>query len=219
MNDTTLQLEASLPPAPKPGAERSPIAGAKPAVELLKYGERGVALSSMEDLFRLAKAIVLSGMAPRGYDKPESVLVAIQMGAECGLPPLAALQNIAVINGRPTIYGDAVPAICSPLVEEYKDEMIGTIGSDDWGCRVTIKRKGRADSIVRTFTVADAKRANLWGKAGPWTQYPQRMMLMRARTFAYRDACPDKMRGMLTQEEAAEMPMKNVTRSLDQLDA
>jgi hypothetical protein len=204
-----------------PSAEKAPVAGAKPAVELLKYGERGVAISSMEDLFRLSKAILLSGMAPRGYDKPESVLVAIQMGAEVGLPPMAALQNIAVINGRPTIYGDAVPGICAPLVESYKDEQIGTLGSDDFGVRVTVQRKGRSEPIVRTFTVGDAKKAGLWGKAGPWSQYPNRMLLMRARTFCYRDACPDRLRGMLTAEESTDHPQepKNVTKSLADLDA
>ena len=217
MSNESQTLE--LPPADvKPSL---PIAGAKPAVELLKYGERGVAIESMEDLFRLSKAIILSGMAPRGYDKPESVLVAIQMGAEVGLPPLASLQNIAVINGRPTLYGDAVPAICAPLVESYKDTYIGTMGSDDYGCQVTIVRKGRSEPIVRTFTIADAKKAGLWGKQGPWTQYPARMLLMRARTFAYRDSCPDRLRGMLTAEEATDHPeIKNVTpRSLNDLDS
>jgi hypothetical protein len=210
-----------LPAADTAPAVKAPIAGAKPAVELLKYGERGVALSSLEDLFRLAKAIAQSGMAPKGYDRPETILVAVQMGAEVGLPPMAALQNIAVINGRPTLYGDAVPGICAGLVESYKDEMFGTIGSDDYGCRVTIMRKGRSDPIVRSFTIADAKKAGLWGKQGPWSQYPNRMMLMRARTYAYRDCFPDRMRGMLTAEEAVDIPAgeKNVTRSLDALDA
>lgn len=216
MNTTeTLDIAAEAPKS------IAPIAGAKPAVELLKYGERGVALSSLEDLFRLAKAIAQSGMAPKGYDRPEAVLVAVQMGAEVGLPPMAALQNIAVINGRPTLYGDAVPGICASLVDSYKDEMFGTIGSDDYGCRVTVSRKGRADPIVRGFTVADAKKAGLWGKQGPWSQYPTRMLLMRARTYAYRDCFPDKMRGMLTAEEAQDHPQaeKNITRSLNELDA
>ena len=212
----TLEIPAAETPKTQP-----PIAGGKPAVELLKYGERGVAIASMEDLFRFAKAVCLSGLAPKGYDRPESVLVAVQMGAEVGLPPMAALQNIAVINGRPTLYGDAVPGICSTLVESYKDEMIGAIGSDDYACRVTLVRKGRSEPIVRTFSIADAKKAGLWGKAGPWTQYPSRMLLMRARTYAYRDSFPDKMRGLLTAEEAVDLPgePKNVTRSLDQLDA
>ena len=69
--------------------------------------------------------------------------------------------------------------------------------------------------------MGDAKKAGLWGKQGPWSQYPNRMLLMRARTYAYRDCFPDRMRGMLTAEEAHDMPKqeKNVTRSLNDLDA
>ena len=214
--ETTLDL-----PPSETEVAKTPIAGAKPAVELLKYGERGVALSSLEDLFRLAKAIAQSGMAPKGYDRPETILVAVQMGAEVGLPPMAALQNIAVINGRPTLYGDAVPGICAASVESYKDETVGIEGTDAWGVKVTVSRKGRADPVSRTFTVGDAKKAGLWGKQGPWSQYPNRMLLMRARTYAYRDCFPDRMRGMLTAEEAHDMPKqeKNVTRSLNDLDA
>ena len=58
----------------------------------------------------------------------------------------------------------------------------------------------------RTFSVADAKRAKLWFKAGPWTTYPDRMPQMRARGFAIRDTFPDALRGVITAEEAQDHP-------------
>lgn len=202
---------------------KSPAAGAKPAVELLKYGASGVALASLEDAFRFAKAVISSGLAPRGYDKPEAVLIAIQMGAEVGLPPMAALSSIAVINGRPSLYGDAMPGIvnASGLMEGYTQEQVGTQDKDDWGWKVTVRRKGRTEPVTAIFTVAQAKRANLWAKAGPWTQYPDRMLLMRARTFALRDAFNDVLRGMTSAEEAFDIPKRetNVTPGLDALEA
>jgi hypothetical protein len=208
-NDTqTIDLQAS-----EPAKTSAPISGAKPAVELLKYGEKGVELSSFEDLFRFSKAVILSGLAPKGFSKPEEVLITVQYGAELGLTPMSALQNISPINGRPTIWGDAVGGICAKtgLVEDTKQEMIGTIGSDDWGYKFTVKRKGRSEAVSATFTVEKAKKAGLWGKAGPWQQYPDRMLLNRARTFCYRDAFPDALKGLLTTEEARDMPEKNVT--------
>ena len=204
-------------------AVKAPIAGGKPAVDLLKYGSTGVALSSLEDAFRFAKAVVSSGLAPRGYDKPEAVLIAIQMGAEVGLPPMAALSSIAVINGRPSLYGDAMPGVvnASGLMESYVQEQIGSADKDDWGWKVTVRRKGRTEPVMATFTVAQAKRANLWAKAGPWTQYPDRMLLMRARTFALRDAFNDVLRGMVSAEEAFDTPKRevNITPGLDALEA
>jgi len=67
------------------------------------------------------------------------------------------------------------------------------------------KRKGRKPVETR-FSVEDAKRAGLWGKGGPWTAYPKRMLQMRARGFALRDAFPDVLKGMISVEEAQDYP-------------
>jgi hypothetical protein len=171
----------------------------------------------MDDAYRFAKYVSASGFAPRGMEKPESILVALQLGAELGLTPMAALQNTAVINGRPGIYGDAALALVrrSGLLESYKEEEVGTAGKDDWGCKVTAKRAG-ADPQSETFTVADAKLAKLWGKDGPWTQYPRRMLKFRARGFILRDVFGDVLKGLATVEEIRDIPVgpKNVTGSL-----
>lgn len=220
MEKTTDTLD--LPPAAVTEQQQQalpPIAGGKPASALIGYGEQGIAPRTMADAFILAKAIMQSGMAPKAFDTEQKVLVAIQMGAELGLPPMAALQNIAVVNGRPTLWGDAVPGICQTGIEDYKQEIIGA--DDSYGYQVTVKRKGRAEAVTARFTVAMAKKAGLWGKTGPWSQYPERMLLNRARTFAMRDAFPDKMRGLSTVEELRDHPEpeRNVTPSLSQLDA
>lgn len=199
-----------------------PIAGGKPKSALIAVSDQGLRLSTMEDIFLFAKAVMDSGMAPRGFDTPQKILVAVQMGMEVGLSPMSALQNIAVINGKPTLYGDAVPGVCMATgqVEIYKDESVGVADTDSWGYKATVKRKDRADPISRSFTVKDAKKAGLWGKTGPWTQYPDRMLLMRARTFAMRDCFPDALRGLPTYEEVRDHPeIKNVTPKLEELDA
>lgn len=180
----------------------------------IQFGAQGVQLSSIEDAFRFAKAICESGFAPKGMEKPESILVAIQLGAELGLTPMAALQNTAVINGRPAIYGDAALALVrsSGLLVSYKEEIVGEGGSDSFGFRVTAVRNGD-QMTVETFTVGDAKRAKLWGKAGPWTDYPQRMLRFRARGYALRDLFGDVLKGLRTVEEARDIPSEpiNVT--------
>lgn len=70
----------------------------------------------------------------------------------------------------------------------------------------TVWRKGQAEPTTRTFSIADAKRAKLWGKPGPWTEYPARMLQMRARSFALRDAFPDVLKGLRTVEELQDIP-------------
>jgi hypothetical protein len=155
---------------------------------------------------RFSEILASSTMVPRDFQgKPGNVLVAIQWGREVGLGPLQALQNIAVINGRPSIWGDAALALvrghpdCASVQEGAEGEGDARHG---W-CEVT--RRGEQPQR-RTFSIADAKRAGLWGKAGPWTQYPDRMLQLRARGFAIRDVFPDALRGVLTREEAEDTP-------------
>ncbi len=143
-----------------------------------------------------------SDMVPKDFKgKPGNCLIAMQWGAELGLKPLQAMQNLAVINGRPALWGDAVIALVrsSPLCEFVIETDDGHAAT----CRV--KRRGEPEQS-RTFSTDDAKTAGLLGKQGPWTQYPKRMRQMRARAFALRDVFPDVLRGLPVAEEIMDMP-------------
>jgi hypothetical protein len=148
-----------------------------------------------------------SDFAPKDFrGKPESCLLAIQHGSEIGLSPMQALQSIAVVNGRPSVYGDTALAVCigSPVCEYVRETVEG-----DGEAMVAIceaKRRGYEKPTVVRFSVADAKKAGLWGKSGPWTQYSRRMLQMRARGFCLRDSFPDVLRGLITAEEAQDFP-------------
>lgn len=185
----------------------------------IAFGNQGVQLASIDEAFRFAKAVVASGWAPKGMEKPESVMIAIQFGMEIGLTPMAALQNMAVINGRPAIYGDAALALVrsSGQLVSYKETEVGEPSKDSHGFTVTVQRKG-FDAASETFTVGDAKAAKLWGKAGPWTDYPKRMLKFRARGFLLRDQFGDILKGLRTVEEARDIaPEINVTPLADKL--
>ena len=120
---------------------------------------------------------------------------------ELGLQPMQAMQSIAVINGRPSLWGDAMLALVKahPAFEWIKEECDGNVAT------CTIKRRGEPE-VVQSFSLEEAKRAGLTGKQGPWTQYPKRMLQMRARGFALRDAFPDALRGVVSAEEARDTP-------------
>ena len=142
---------------------------------------------SLDEALKFAEMLSKSSIVPKDYQgNAGNVLVAVQWGMEIGLQPLQAMQNIAVINGRPSIWGDAMLAIVrgSGLLEFIREE-----------------------PVARTFTMADAQKAGLANKQGPWTQYPKRMMQMRARAYALRDVFPDVLRGVEIAEEARDMPV------------
>lgn len=168
---------------------------------------QGFAPTTMGEAVQFSEMLASSSMIPKQYQgKPNDVLVCVQWGYEMGLAPMQALQNIAVINGKPSVYGDAALALVqnSPVCEDI-EESIEDEGTPNPVAVCVAKRKNRKPVTAR-FSVEDAKRANLWGKQGPWTQYPKRMLQMRARGFALRDAFPDVLKGLITIEEAQDYP-------------
>lgn len=166
-----------------------------------------LAPTNMKEAMEFAGLLAKSDIVPKDYQgKPGNVLVAIQWGMEIGLQPMQAMQNIAVINGRPSIWGDAMIALVRACPAfEYINET-----QTDKEATCAIKRKGEPEA-VRTFSLEDAKRAGLTGKSGPWTQYPKRMMQMRARSWALRDVFPDVLKGMICAEEALDSGPRDVT--------
>lgn len=174
--------------------ESTAVAVAKPAFDLSPQ--------TFDQALTFSNYLADSDMVPKDFKgKPGNCLVAIQWGMEIGLKPLQAMQNIAVINGRPSLWGDAVIALVrSSTVCEY---IIETQTDTSATCRV--KRRGEPEQ-ERTFTMQDAQKAGLVGKQGPWSQYPKRMMQMRARAFAVRDVFPDVLKGLPVAEELMDTP-------------
>lgn len=199
------------------------ITRAAPAVQPME-------LRGFEELERWAERVKNSDMMPKDYKgKPDNIIIAVQMGAELGLRPMQAIQNIAVINGRASVWGDAMLALCKthPLYVSTEETVAGEGDARVATCKMI--RRGEPP-VIRTFSVADAKKAGLWKEtarttkkgrdgpyevdSGPWYSYPDRMMQMRARGFAARDAYPDKLRGLISAEEAQDYALENTGLTL-----
>lgn len=159
---------------------------------------------NLTEAMEYAKLIASSGICPTNYQgKPGDVLVAVQYGLELGLPPMQAVQSVAVINGKPSVYGDALLAVVqrSGLLESIEEFDASKAFTEKRGwCKV--KRKGDPVPNEASFTWKDAELAKLIGKQGPWSMYPGRMLQMRARGFALRDKFADVLKGAITVEEA-----------------
>jgi hypothetical protein len=182
---------------------------------------RGVRVNNMEDGLRLSKLITASGLLPSSYlnapDPVAACFVALQLGAEVGLSPMASVQNIAIINGRPGLFGPAMLAVVEASgklvqIEEFIE------GEGDARKAVCIVQRVGRKARRAEFSVGDAKRAGLWdkrgknGTAGPWQQYPERMLQARARSFLLRDVFPDVLSGLpQSVEELQDIPAEPIT--------
>lgn len=191
---------------------------AKPLIGSIPMNESGTGLQlrSFDDMYRFAQAVVKSkDFAPRGLDTPEKVMLAIQTGMELGFSLMRSLTAVIVVNGRPGLYGEAVLAlvhdrkICSrpPVlsVEGDGDERRGV-------CR--FQRKDMPEALETTFSVADAKKAKLWGKSGPWTDYMDDMLQWRAVARANKRYFSDVTLGLALREELDDYPAEPAPRSV-----
>lgn len=156
------------------------------------------------------------------------IFIIITMGAELGLSPMQAINNIAIINGKLAIWGDGMLAVVrnSGKLELFKEsfskekdetitaytrkEMQEKFYTDDYKAVCRLKREGY-DEQVYDFSVKDAKIASLWSFSStkpsfsPWYKYPDRMLRMRARSWALRDNFTDYLNGLYAIEEAQDI--------------
>lgn len=171
-------------------------------IQNAQRGELLPAPKSTAEAMELAKTLASSQLIPKAFQqRPGDVFVAMMWSHSLGIPIVQGLQGIAVINGKPSLYGDALLAVCmgSGQMADIEETVTGNADNLTATCKVT--RRGKPTPVVSTFSMADARAAGLLGKPGPWKQYTSRMLKMRARAFALRDAFPDVLSGIASAEE------------------
>jgi hypothetical protein len=168
---------------------------------------------NLSEAMEFSRLIAASELCPKDYRaKPANVLIAVQMAKELGISPMQGLQNISVINGRPTMWGDLLIGLVQAsgkleAIEERDPQEAFKVSEG----RCAVKRVGVADPVVRTFTMEMATKAGLVqrsGADGPWSKYPGRMLQMRARSWALRDAFADVLKGLQSREEVEDYPTR-----------
>lgn len=163
---------------------------------------------TFDQAMTLAEHLAKSKIVPKDYQgDAASVFAAMSLGSSVGLNPMQSVQNIATINGRPSLWGDAIPAIIKNHpkyggMEEWYDDKTST-------AHCIMKRKGDHD-VHQTFSMTQAQQAGLTGKQGPWQNYPKRMCQMRARAFAARDQFPDALKGLSIAEEVMDIEPRDM---------
>jgi hypothetical protein len=149
---------------------------------------------------QLAGKLSASELVPKCYrGKPADLFICWAKGYQLGIPPEQAMDCISVINGKAVMWGDEMLALCMAH-PDFEDIVEEPLGHPITGFRCTVKRYGM-EPKSNEFTLEMAKRAGLLGKVGPWTQYPERMLKLRARGFTLRDTFPDALKGIKSREE------------------
>jgi len=175
--------------------------------------KHGIVPINFNELTRFANLILASGLAPKSFNTLEKIAIGILTNMEMGRPIITGLQDLAIINGRCGIYGDATTSmiLASGLMDEgYPiEEEIGTPRTDSWTFTYRVKRKGGPERIG-VWSWKDAKGAGFDepktregrpDKYSPWTRFTRRMMQWKARNYVNRDVFGDVLKGLKTVEE------------------
>lgn len=145
----------------------------------------------------MADALFRSGLLPASIKSPQAAVAVIQKGTELGIPPMYALSNIVVIQGKPTANAELMLAL---IYRDHGDGAIVFTQSTNSECEVAYKRRSWTKAQTYTFTMADAQQASLLGNQ-TWQKYPAAMLRARCISAVARMAFPDSIGGMYTSEE------------------
>jgi hypothetical protein len=179
--------------------------------------------TTLEEIFRYAKLLSESTIVPADYrGKPANIVVTIQKGLGLNLAPLQSLECYSIIQGTPAIKSTAYAGLAMRTGELEKHSEV--VHKNDEGkvtaADVTIKRKGH-DAHVESFTMEQAEKAGLTKNAN-YNKFPERMLLARANSFAFRKEFADIFMGVgYSAEELQDIPHeeKDVTPTPLKLDS
>lgn len=184
------------------------------------FSRHGIEMRTLADVQRVAQWIVASQWNPKGMGVADCA-VAIMRGVGLGMGPIQAVECIAVVNGRATVWGDMMLGLCrrsgrfdedgflewfdndpnprklSPDVNAGKPDH----AKDSYTAHCVTKRIGAKAPKAYGYSIGDAKKAGLWTKQGTWQTNPNRMQIYRARAFNLRDNFTDVLQGLYDREE------------------
>ena len=198
-NPTLKPEPPPTPPPKKPETAIVPVTASEPAPA---EWERCLEPRCMDDAVRLAQRMHDSRMFS-AYGTPQGVLATVLLGRELGMPAMAALRSVHVIEGKHSLSADLMVALVlkSGLADYFQmDE------STDELCTFETKRKGNPQPQRLTYTIEQAKQAGLLGptrsgKPSNWDKMPMQMLRARAKSELARLEYPDLLAGLYTPEE------------------
>jgi hypothetical protein len=151
---------------------------------------------AIREMKELAQTLGVSALLPANLrGKPADVLVTVMYGNELGLSPMAAIQGIYVVNGRPTLAAQTWLALT-----RRHGHKVEVVEHTDQLCAVKIVRGDTAEEHISTYTYAEAQQAKLTGK-DVWQQHRKAMLLARAVSQGCRFICPEIALGFYAEGE------------------
>lgn len=143
----------------------------------------------------LADTFVKAGALPKGIDTIPKAIVILQAGLESGLTPLQAFNSFYIVNGKVTMYGEAVPR---QIIKAGHKITWGHC--DDTIATVTITRGDTQESMSQTLEWDTAVKRG-YTRTDIWQKFPENMLKWRALSMVAKFICPDALNGVPIKED------------------
>lgn len=171
----------------------------------------------LERAWKSAKFLANTDIVPQTFKKPENCLIALDIANRTGMQPLTVMQNLYVVQGKPSWSGQMCIALINgcgrftPLEFTY----VGELGTDSFGCYAHAKRLDNGKEYTSdVVTISMAKKEGWYGKSGSkWQTMPVQMSMYRAGAFFGRVHCPDVLMGLPLADEMTDIARRPPQRA------
>ena len=160
----------------------------------------------LDKLMEMADMLSKSTIVPVSYQRrPENCFVALDMASRMGVSPMIVMQNLYVIQGKPSWSGSAIAAMIrtNPTLKDVQLNYVGEERTDSWGAYVSAVRVKDGKLIKGgTVTIGTAKKEGWFQKNGSkWQTMPEQMLGYRAYAWFGRLYTPETMMGLQSTDE------------------
>ena len=145
-------------------------------------------------------------MVPTQYQRrPENCFIALDLASRMGVSPMMVMQNLYIIQGKPSWSGSAMGALlrASGYFRRVEVVYVGTEGKDDWGAYVQAERISTGNMVKgATVSISIAKKEGWYQKAqSKWQSMPEIMLAYRAYAWFGRVHAPELLMGLHATDE------------------
>lgn len=165
---------------------------------------------AMNHLVKIAKTLSSSSILPAQYrGNVANCFVACEMAARMDVSPLFVMQNLHVIEGRPSWSSSACIALINGcgLFRDVRFNMVGEAGAPSRGCYISAVRVGTGEHVQGTTVTIQLAIDEGWmeRKGSKWKTMPEQMLKYRAAAFFARIECPNVLMGFMLDDESRDI--------------
>lgn len=155
-----------------------------------------------------SEMLATSSMVPTTYqNNPGSCFIALNTALRLRMDPLMIMQNLYVVQGRPSWSGQFAIALVN-ICPKFELTWFEFRNGQDFqaGVRMCAKLKNGMD-VFGTWITPEMVKAEKWGNK--WNTMPEQMYQYRAAAFFARTNCPEALLGLRVEGEAEDMADKS----------